>query len=146
MDMYNKLRRMSISMLLLLAAITIFTSSVHAQGTAGNVFDAVPLESRSRLVERLREYVGYEKERQYEKLYELIYDLNDKKASKEAYAAARRELEERRGIVQSFTPKSILNITIADGDAPTFSIVGIAKVRRKGQTSEGEMTISARLQ
>ena len=75
MDMHLKLCRLIGCGLLLLAVVT-----VHAQERAQNVFETVPLESRPRLVERLSEFVTYERTRQYEKLYEVLYERDDKNA------------------------------------------------------------------
>ena len=138
--MHFQLRRLSCLVLLLAAA------TVHAQERVENVFDAVPLESRPQLVERLREYVTYERTRQYEKLYELLYDRNDKNAGKEAYSKSRVEAEGRRGIVLEFTPTFIMSITLNDGDPPTFSLTGWAKVSLKGRIAKKEMSINAKLQ
>ena len=137
--MHCKLRCLISCVLLLLAVAT-----VHAQERTENVFDSVPLELRPRLVERLKEFVTYERTRQYEKLYELLYERDDKNAGKEFYSKSRVEAEGRRGIVQEFTPKFILDITLAEGDAPTLSIKGQAKVFLKGRTVKGEMSIDAR--
>lgn len=139
--MHFKLRRLSSCLLLLLAGAT-----VHAQERTENVFEKVPLESRARLVERLREYVTYERTRQYEKLYELLYDRDDKNAGKEVYSKSRVEAEGRRGVIQEFTPTFILDITLREGDAPTLHLTGQAKVLLKGRTVKGEMSINARLQ
>jgi hypothetical protein len=141
MDMQFKLRPLIGCVLLLLAV-----AAVHAQERAQNVLETVPLESRPRLVERLSEFVTYERTRQYEKLYELLYERNDKNAGKEVYSKTRVETEGRRGVVQEFTPTSITGITLNAGDPPTFSLTGYAKVLLKGRTVKKEMTISARLQ
>ena len=141
MDMHFKLRRLIGWVLLLLAVAT-----VHAQERTQNIFETIPLESRPRLVERLSEYVTYERTRQYEKLYELLYERNDKNAGKEAYSKSRVEAEGRRGVIQEFTPTVIIGITLNAGDPPTFSLTGQAKVFLKGRTVKKEMTINARLQ
>jgi len=141
MDMHSKLRRLIGCVLLLLAFAT-----VNAQQRTQNIFETVPLDSRPRLVERLSEYVTYERTRQYEKLYELLYERNDKNAGKEVYSKSRVEAEGRRGVVQEFTPTSIIGTTINEGDPPTFSLRGEAKVFLKGRTVKKEMSISARLQ
>jgi hypothetical protein len=139
--MHFKLSRLSSCVLLLLAVAT-----VRAQERSENVFETVPLEARPRLVERLREYVTYERTRQYEKVYELLYERDDKNAGKEVYSKLRVQTEGRRGVIQEFAPTSILGITLNAGDAPTFSLTGQAKVLLKGRTVKKEMSISARLQ
>src|SRR5215210_2121199 len=126
MDMHFKLSRLSSCVLLLLAVAT-----VRAQERSENVFETVPLEARPRLVERLREYVTYERTRQYEKVYELLYERDDKNAGKEVYSKLRVQTEGRRGVIQEFAPTSILGITLNAGDAPTFSLTGQAKVLLK---------------
>ena len=142
--MYFKLCRLSSCAVLLLAVA--FAFNFQAQQRPDNVFEKVPLDLRPRLVERLKEYVTYERTRQYEKLYELLYERNDKNAGKEVYSKLRAEAEGRKGVVQEFTPTFISNITINDADAPTFSVTGQAKVFLKGRTVKKEMTIYARLQ
>jgi hypothetical protein len=89
----------------------------------------------------LSEYVTYEKTRQYEKLYELLYERNDKNACNEVYSKSRVETEGRRGVIQEFTPTSIIGTTLNEGDAPTFSLTGEAKVLLKGRTVKKEMSI-----
>ena len=139
--MHFKLRCFSSCVLLLLAVAT-----VPAQERTEKVFEKVPLELRPRLIERLKDYVTYERTRQYGKLYELLYDCNDKDASKEVYLKSRAEAEGRRGVIQEFTPTVILEITLNEGDAPTLVLTGQSKVLLKGQTVKGEMSIKARLQ
>jgi hypothetical protein len=56
------------------------------------------------------------------------------------------EAEGRRGVVQEFTPTFILNIKLNEGDAPTLSLKGEAKVFLKGRTVKKEMSINARFQ
>lgn len=128
--------------LVLVVAVSLSQSNTHAQD---KVFDAVPAESRERFVERLKEFVSYEKAREYEKLYELISDIDYKKTGKEAYAKSRLELEKRLGVLREFTPTSVINVSLQDG-APTYSLIGRAKVFLKGRVVEKEMTMTARLQ
>lgn len=141
MDMHFRFRGLIGCVMLLLAVAT-----VHAQERTKNAFEKVPLELRPRLIERLKEYVTYERTRQYDKLYELLYDRNDKNAGMEVYSKSRAEVEGRRGIVQEFMPAFIIDTTLRDGDAPTLSLTGQAKVFLKGRTVKKEMSITARFQ
>lgn len=141
-----KLRCKSGRALLLLATLITLTLIGHAQKRSESVFDAIPLDSRPRLVERLNEYVGYERSREYEKLYELLYDRKGKGDDKKAYSTYRLDAEGRSGVVQEFMPTYIMEITMNDGDAPTFNLIGRAKVISKGRTHEKQMAIHARLQ
>jgi acetyl esterase/lipase len=148
-DMRFNLRRVGRNALLFLAAAAALASTTHGQDRAEGVFDVVPRQSRARLVERLGEYVRYERTGQYEKLYELLYEAgadNEKKLNKEAYAASREEAEDRRGVLQEFSPAYTLNITLNEGDPPTFVITGRARVFRDGQKVEKQMAVHARLQ
>lgn len=131
--------------LLLLAVCIIPPLISRAQKRSGRVFDAVPLDSRGRLVERLKEYVAYERSQEYEKVYELLYDRTGKWDNKKAYSTYRLEAEGRSGVVQEFTPTFIMEITMSDG-APTFNLIGQAKVLRKGRTGKKQMSINARFQ
>ena len=130
--------------LLLLAACINPPLISSAQKRSDRVFDAVPLDSRGRLIERLNEYVAYERSREYEKLYELLYDRKGKWDDKKAYSTYRLGAEGRSGVVQEFRPTVIMEITMGDGP-PTFNLIGRAKVIRKGRTREKEMGIYARL-
>lgn len=139
--MHFKWRRLISYVLLLLGVAT-----VHAQERSKNVFKTVPLALRPRLVERLSEYVAYERTRQYEKLYGLLYDRRDNNVGKEVYSKTRVETEERRGVIQEFTPTTIINITLNESEAPTFSVTGQAKVSLKSRTVKKMMSVSAKLQ
>jgi|GEM_PF-2393621 len=145
-DDFFKLQSLRNCVLLLVAVISLYSSITQAQDRSDSVFDTVPLDSRGRLIERLKEYVSYERTRQYEKLYELISDLDYRKTGKEDYSKSRLELEKRLGVVKEFTPTHIMNVTLNDSAAPTFSLIGRAKVLRKGRTVEKQMTMTARLQ
>lgn len=140
--LYFKLSRVNGCVLIFLA--TLLTGSVHAQERTENVFEKVQLELRPRLIERLKEYVTYERTRQYEKLYEFLYERNAKDGGKEVYSKSREGAEDRRGVIQEFTPTSILDITLKEGDAPTLSLTGQAKVFLKGRTVNKELSIEAR--
>ena len=143
--MHSKFRHGSL-LFLIFSVFAVFVPTAYGQGRSQNIFDVVPIESRPRLLERLKEYVGYERTREYERLYELLYDRPDKNAGKEAYSTSRLGAEGRIGVVQEFEPSFITNITLNDGDRPTFSLTGRAKVLRRGRIVQKEMTINARLQ
>lgn len=143
------LRRVGRNALLFLAAAAALASTTHGQDRAEGVFDVVPQQSRARLVERLGEYVRYERTGHYEELYELLYEAGadgEKTLSKEAYAASRQEAKGRRGVLQEFSPTYVLNITLNKGDPPTFVITGRARLFRDGQKVEKQMAVHARLQ
>jgi len=144
--MHLTLRCVTGGVLLLLVAVIAVPSTSYAQKPSESIFEAIPLDSRARLIERLKQYVEYERARQYEKLYELIYDLNDTDASKESYSKSRLEAEARSGIVREFTPTFISNVTLNESDPPTFRLIGQAKVMCKGRTLEKRMSMRARLQ
>jgi len=137
--LYLKLTRLCSCVVLL-----VLVATLHAQERRENVFEKVPLELRQRLIGRLKEYVRSERTRQYEELYELLYDRNDKTAGKETYSKTRGEAEDRRGVVQEFTPTFILDITLNDGDAPTLILTGPARLLLKGHIVKKEMSIEAR--
>ena len=135
--LYLKLTRLCGCVLLL-----VLVATIHAQERTENVFEKVPLELRPRLIERLKEYIRCERTRQYEKLYEFLYDRDDK--GKEIYSKTRGEAEDRRGVVQEFMPTFILDTTLDDGDAPTLFLTGPAKLFLKGHIVKKEMSIEAR--
>lgn len=148
-DMRFNLRRAGRNALLFFAVAAALASTTYGQNRAESIFDVVPQQSRARLIERLDEYVSYERMGQFEKLYELLYEAGadgEKKISKEDYAASRQEAKDRRGILQEFSPTYILNITLNEGDPPTFVITGRARVFRDGQKVEKQMAVHARLQ
>jgi hypothetical protein len=138
--------RHAVLILLVFSIVVPFASIAYGQSRSEKIFDVVLVEWRPRLLERLKEYVGYESTRQYEKLYELLYERADKNASKEAYSTSRSRAEGRNGVIQEFEPTFITNITLNDGDSPTLSLIGRAKVLRRGRILQKEMTMNARLQ
>lgn len=148
-DMRFNLRRVGRNALLFLAAAAALASTTYGQDRAESVFDVVPQQARARLVERLGEYFRYERTGQYERLYELLYEADadgEKKVSKKAYAASRQEAKDRRGVLQEFSPTYVLNITLNEGDPPTFVITGRARVSRDGRKVEKQVAVRARLQ
>lgn len=148
-DIHFNLRRAGRNALLFFAAAAALAFTAYGQERAERAFDVVPQQSRARLVERLGEYVRYERTGQYEKLYGLLYEAGSddgQKTGKEAYARSRREAEDRRGVLKEFSPASVLDLTLNEGDPPTFSITGRAKLSRKGRTVEKLWTVRARLQ
>lgn len=147
--MHFNLRRAGRSTHLFLAGAAALAAIAYGQHYSEDAFDVVPRQSRARLVERLGEYVRYERTGRYEKLYELLYEAGtdgEKKVSKEAYAASRQEAKDRRGVLQEFSPTYILNITLNEGDPPTFVITGRARVFRDGRKVEKQMAVHAKLQ
>lgn len=124
-------------------------SAATGQERSQQAFNVVPSQSRPRLVERLRQYVEYEKTGQYARLYELLYRIDaasEKTTSKEMYVASRQKEEGQRGTLQEFLPTIVMDLTLRDGDPPTYGIKGRTKVRRGRKTVEKEMFVYAKLQ
>jgi hypothetical protein len=106
-DMRLNLRRMGRNALLFLAAAAALASTTHGQDRAEGVFDVVPQQSRAGLVERLSEYVRYERTGQYERLYELLYEAGtdgEKKLSKEAWDSLLKGRPKAVSLVHSVYP------------------------------------------
>ena len=147
--MYLKIRLTTLSVLLCMVVVAIFASAANGQDRVEHAFEAVPQELRWRLVSRLNKYIEYEKTGQYGKLYELLYGANasgDKGTNKETYAASRQEANGRRGTLQEFLPTSVLDLTLNDGDPPTYSITGHARVECGGESVKKLLVIYAKFQ
>ena len=132
---------------LVVTAILSFAASGQERGE--QVFEIVPPQLRAKLVDRLREYVEYEKTGKYTKLYDLLYGTGTcggKTTSREKYAASRQKAKVQRGPLQEFLPTFVIDLTHNDGDPPTYGITGRAKFTSGPRTVEREMTIYAKLQ
>lgn len=125
--------------------------SFAASGQEGGerVFEVVPPQSRAKLVDRLREFVEYEKTEQYAKLYDLLYGTgtcSGKTTSREKYAASRQKVKAQRGALQEFVPTFVIDLTLNDGDPPAYGITGRATVQRGHQAIKKDITVYAKLQ
>jgi hypothetical protein len=130
--------------------ILLLSFGAKAQERASQVFDPVPPQSRAGLVERLQEYVEYEKTGQYAKLFELLYKVDsfgEKITSKELYVAARQKVLGQRGTLREFLPIVVIDLTLNDGETPIYSITGLAKVKCEGeQTIDKKVTVFAKFE
>ena len=131
---------------LLLSAVTC-VSGFAGQGGRLKVYAPVPLRLRPRLDERLRLYVGLERTRQYEKLYDLFSESylthlkTFHRGSKSEYVTSRRGMVEAGLRVVDFTPTS----TQRTGDG-AYIIYGRMKSRWGGSFQEDKASVEARRQ
>ena len=112
------------------------------------VFAVIPQHLRERLIERLNLYVEYERMKQYEKLYDLLWDyvVDPNSLSREAYVEAvrKRIAEGYRSVLLEFKPTGIIDLSLPDEDIIRYDIWGTAKVDSEGEIYKKDAAIEAR--
>ncbi len=123
-------------------------SQTKEQKKEQKVFAAVPQHLRARLIERLNLYVEYERTKQYEKLYDLLWEyvVDPNSLSKEDYVKASKKTiaEGYRGILLEFKPTDTLDLSLNDEGEVRYDIWGTAKVNSEGEIYEKDAAIEAR--
>lgn len=121
----------------------------HGQSKERLGLNAVPEPLRARLIERLNNYVDYQRPKEYGKFYDLLteptiariyrgqsrVEFIDSHQKAEAMGTASRLLE--------FVPTSSLNLTDETGEY--FEIFGRAKLCKAGELVRRKMGVEARL-
>jgi hypothetical protein len=107
-------------------------SQTKEQKKEQKVFAAIPQHLRARLVERLNSYVEYEHTKQYEKLYDLLFESVAKPSSLslEEYVTASKKTfaEGYRTNLLKFKPTNTLDFSPDNENKSSYQIFGVAKV------------------
>jgi hypothetical protein len=123
-------------------------SQTKEQKKEQEVLAAIPQHLRARLIERLNLYVEYERTKQYEKLYDLLWDyvVDPNSLSREAYVNASKKTiaEGYRSILLEFKPTGTLDLSVTDEGLIRYDIWGTAKVDDEGKIYEKDAAIEAR--
>jgi len=123
-------------------------SQTKEQKKEQKIFAAVPEHLRARLIQRLDLYVEYERTKQYEKLYDLLWEyvVNPNNLSREAYVNASKKTiaEGYRSILLEFKPTDTIDLSLDDEGIVSYDIWGIAKVKSEGKVYEKDAAIEAR--
>ncbi|MCA1588929.1 MAG: hypothetical protein LC734_00785 [Acidobacteria bacterium] len=123
-------------------------SQTKEQKKQQKIFAAVPEHLRARLIQRLDLYVEYERTRQYEKLYDLLWEyvVNPNNLSREAYVNASRKTiaEGYRSILLKFKPTDATDLSLEDKGIVRYDIWGTAKVKSEGKVYVKDAAIEAR--
>ena len=123
-------------------------SQTKEQKKEQKVFAAIPQHLRARLIERLNLYVEYERTKQYEKLYDLLWEyvVNPSSLSREAYVDASKKTiaEGYRSILLKFKPTGTIDLSLNDEGEVRYDIWGTAKVNSEGEIYEKDAAIEAR--
>jgi ADP-heptose:LPS heptosyltransferase len=132
--------------------IVMLSTCAIAQSKAEKVFEVVPEAERARLLERLHLYVEYQREKDYDKLFDLFSDATKNKyfngLSKADFVKAYQSGDERGSSSRliEFTPTDTQKIS-ADGNDYLFIIYGRAKVAEGNKVIEKKhVSIEAQLQ
>lgn len=132
--------------------IMMLGTSTFGQRKAEKVLEAVPEALRARLLERLHLFVDYQRQKEYDKLFELFSDATISKyfngQSKADFVKAYQTGDERGSSsrVIEFTPTDTEKIS-ADGGGDFYVIYGRAKVSEGNKTIEKKrVAIEAHLQ
>ncbi len=112
------------------------------------VFAAIPLHLRARLVERLNSYVEYERTKQYEKLYDLLFESVAKPSSlsREEYVTVSKKTFAKgyRTNLLKFKPTSTSDFSPDNENKSSYQIFGVAKVNNGEEIYEMNAAIIAR--
>ena len=123
-------------------------SQTKEQQKGQKVFAAVPEHLRARLVERLNLYVEYERTKQYEKLYDLLWEyvVDPNSLSREAYVNASRKTiaEGYRSVLLEFKPTGTIDLSVNDEGLIRYDLWGTAKVNSEGEIYKKDAAIEAR--
>lgn len=121
---------------------SLFSVPTYGQANDQDVFAPVPALLRTRLVERLKLLIEYQRTQQWEKQYDLLSVVATQGDSKEEHVKRlQRWYAEGLGdILIDFTPKSVTYKSGAPFDAAIF---GCAKLREKGRIVEFYASVEA---
>lgn len=123
-------------------------SQTKEQKKEQKVFAAVPQHLRARLIERLNLYVEYERTKQYEKLYSLLWEyvVDPNSLSREAYVNASKKTvaEGYRSILLEFKPTGTIDLSVNEEGLVRYDIWGTAKVDSEGTIYKKDAAIEAR--
>jgi len=126
-----------------------FGTRVCGQDPLDKAFDTVPVAQRAQLVRSLRTLIDYEKTRQYDKVFDLLYkgqQAGDQNPTRESYSATRQKTSVHHGTIKEFVPIMVVDVTLKDGDPITYRVTGHATVESKTHTIKKEMTLFAKLE
>lgn len=114
------------------AVILMMVAAANAQSKVQKKFEAVPEHLRARLIERLELYVEYERNKQYEKLYDLLLESIEGplKLDRETYVEASKRTIAKgyRSVLLKFKAQWTLALALNDEDVVRYHIWGVAKV------------------
>jgi hypothetical protein len=132
---------------LIIASLVI--SAVHSQTKEQRVFADVPQHMRARLIERLNLYVEYDRNRQYEKLYDLALEstATPKQLDREALAKAciTGIAKGYRSVLLRFKPIQIVDLSVENESVVRYHISGMSKeMDHRGRVYERQTAIEAR--
>ncbi len=123
-------------------------SQTKEQKKEQKVFAAIPQNLRARLIQRLNLYVEYERTKQHEKLYDLLWEyvVNPSSLSRGAYVNASKKTiaEGYRSILLGFKPTATIDLSLNDEGIVRYDIWGIAKVNDEGKIYQKNAAIEAR--
>ncbi len=143
------MRKLLTSTFLLVFISSVLFAQALSRTKEEKVFAAVPQHLRPMLIERLNLYVEYERTKQYEKLYDLLWEsvATPTNLSRDAYveASKRTIAQGYRSVLLEFKPTDTLVLTINDEDLVRYDIWGTAKVDDGEKIFERDAAIEARL-
>lgn len=132
----------------LLLILTLITCA-QGQSSERDGLTAVPESLRARLIERLNNYVEYQRTKEYGKFYDLLTEPTIARIyrgqSRVEFIESHQKAE-AKGIANrllEFVPTSSLNLTDEVGDY--FEIFGRAKLCKSGELVGRKVSVEARL-
>ena len=142
------MRKLLASTFILLVISSVIFAQAPSRTEEEKVFAAIPQHLRARLIERLNLYVEYERTKQYEKLYDLLWlsVVPPMNLSRDAYVDASKKTIAKgyRSVLLEFKPTDTLDLSLNDEDIVRYDIWGTAKVDDGEKIYEKNAAIEAR--
>ncbi len=142
------MRKLLTSTFLLMVISSVIFAQAPSRTKEEKVFAAVPQHLRARLIERLNLYIEYERTKQYEKLYDLLWEsvATPTNLSRDAYVEASKRTIAKgyRSVLLKFKPTDTLVLSLNDEDQGRYDIWGTARVDDGEKIYEKNAAIEAR--
>jgi hypothetical protein len=138
------------SAVLCLVMLVLCNSKALGQSRNQDVRDPllpIPVHQRTRLIERLNLLIKYQREQQWNKIYDLLTASIKGGRTKEDYASRRREIEDSLpfSTLLAFAPTEAITVDESPERGAWF-ILGCAQYHRKGKKVQIKSGVTAELQ
>jgi hypothetical protein len=143
-------RRFCITLIGLATLILANAEGLKAQNPESQLYSSVPQQLRARLLERLDLYVEYQRNKKYDKLYDLFYDeaiaTAFKGQDKAEFVAVYKKGDDQNKSVRLLAFAANRVEKVDEDGTEVYKIYGDAKLHEQGEAAEKHMVIRAKFQ